>query len=361
MSDHQSFSGLRYAAHAAILIPMMVLIPGVMTLRDFGHLLNVFMAICFFILAGSIALSSPQPTMSPHGWYRGIVGNPNALGHFSAIGLLLFSHAFLSSNRLLKRRIFGGLALLAFAMLLWSYARSSAIAAFVGLAVLYVFHRSAVSKNFAIAFGSLGISLIFIPGLLEALEKRIVKHDVIDSSSNLADRILQSRSFVFERSLEAFWERPIFGWGFGVDADTDLATWSGQLTSTGFTGRDPVNDMLYTLETGGVIGFFAYFLLLALILRVWRQRHGAKVLAVIEPEGHGLARHYVAFLSLTVTLAVLFQFDNTALAAGNFFGVLFWLSLGCSLALAVHVRSETRRLGFFLRAGSARFKQCIVV
>lgn len=346
MSDYQVFSGLRLAAHAAALIPLMVLIPERMTEMDFGRVMNIILAICFLVLATSLLLGSPQPTMSPHGWYRGIVGNPNAFGHFSAMSLVLFTHAAFSTRRGSKRKMYGALALLALALLFQSYARSSAVAAFAGLSALSFFYRARISKYALIAMVAGGVAFIADPTFPEKLAERIFKHEITRTSAGgVADRLLVSRMTLFEQSIEGFQQRPLFGWGFGVDADTNLSAWSGQFTSTGFTGRDPVNDTLYTLETGGIIGFGAYLMLLAPVFWVWRQRHLAKVLAAGSSQHSVIPRHYIGFLSLTITLAVLFQLDNTALAAGNFFGVLFWLSFGCSLALAMHVRSEALRLG----------------
>lgn len=358
-SDHQAFSGLRFAAHVAVLVPMMLLVPERMNAIDFRRVMNVIMVICFVVLAVSLLLGSPQPTASPHGWYRGIVGNPNAFGHFSAVGLVLFAHAAFSTKRRGKRNMFVALALLALILLLQSYARSSTVAAFAGLIVLYFFHRAKISKYALVAIVAGGVALITDPTLPEKLADRVFKHDSAQTSLGTADRLLASRTPIFERSIEGFQQRPLFGWGFGVDADTNLSAWSVQFTSTGFTGRDPVNDILYTLETGGIIGFVAYLMLLALLSWVWRQRHLAKVLSAGLSPPSVTPRNYIGFFSLTITLAVLFQFDNTALAAGNFFGVLFWLSFGCSLALAMHVRTEALQLELLSSSRTRRSLQSL--
>lgn len=340
MSDYATFSGLRLAAHAMVLVPVMILIPECLRVRDYALILKGVMVIVGSILLVS-ALGGGGPTGSAvHGWYSGIVGNANAFGHMAAVGLVLFTHAFLSSPRGTRRKIFAALALLSVVLLLKSYARSSALAAVIGLGVLYLFYRAQISRYVALAATAVALALVAVPNFAEQISERVFKHDIANRLDNTAlGRLLVSREAVFEQQIEGFRERPLVGWGFGVDSDTDLSLWQGEFQSTGFTGRDPVNDTLYTLETGGVVGFLAYAALVALLVGAWTQRRFAA--AAMRTDRCSVL--YIAFLSLASMLAVLFQLDGTALAAGNFFAVLLWLSIGCVTGLSVLVRAEARR------------------
>jgi len=173
--------------------------------------------------------------------------------------------------------------------------------------------------------------------------------DNYTESSGALDRFASSRLSTLEKSWRGFEERPLLGWGFGVDSDTDLSRWNGELTALGSTVRDTVNDFTYTLETGGIVGLFAYVLIMSLAFKAWipwvvRSRMDT---GLQRPEYEPLASAYEVqkvFFCLAILLIVMFEFDNTALSAGNFFSALVWVSLGVSIGLYASLMSTLRRL-----------------
>ena len=345
-SDHPLFSSYRFGVHSAIVVTTLIFLPEIMRLREYSVLLVSLKVMIAVILVVSYLRPAPMTGFDNPEYFRGILGNPNAFGHMAAVGAILFVHGFLTASNALWRQVNGGLAALALVLLVNSGARSSFIAASAGFFVLYFYYRERLSNYVMLAVVGGLLALIALPSLPAEILRRVFKHDILENSDNVWDQLAASRHSVWERHIEGFLQRPLAGWGFGVDADTNLTGWNGEFASTGFTGRDPVNDTLYSLESGGVIGVMAYFLLVALLFRAWRSKSEPRNPAMADESfirDQGLKKQlHVAFLALACAMAVLFQFDNTALAAGNFFAALFWVTLGASVTLAVSLASDAR-------------------
>jgi O-antigen ligase len=233
-------------------------------------------------------------------------------------------------------------------LLLRSGARSSIIAFLSGFCVLYVFHRARLSKYSILAAVVAALALILSPGYWDQLNALVFKHAEQAPSDELSDRLLFSRQSAWDAHWEGFLERPILGWGFGIDKDSYFSEWEGEWGSTAVTGRDPVNDVMYALESGGIIGLLAYLYMTALIVKAWLP---APVRALLEVQlrrpGFGSVamayETYQVFFCLAALLIGMFQFDNTAFAAGNFFAALFWVSMGTALAFSARIVSALQQ------------------
>jgi len=332
------FSAFRLTAHAAVLVGSLLFLPQLVTFSNAPRILTALKMLVATTLLISYIQPARRTVFDTASAFRGIFGNANSFGHICAIGSLLFLHGFITNRRTRWGYVQAALTILSTSLLIRSGARSSAVALIVGILTLSLLYRKLFSRNLLIVW-CVG-SLILLAALKEQTQINafLNKHSEFDQLEQPMDRIGASRIPLWAASWEAFTERPIFGWGFGVDKDADMAKWNGQFTSLGFTKRDPVNDFTYTLETGGVIGFFAYFYLLTLLPKMWttRQRilpllfhlpptEQMRVLSALESQQ--------LFMSLALALAAMFELDGTALSAGSFFAVLLWVSLGFCVAL----------------------------
>ncbi len=332
------YSGFRFIAHALIVISSLVFLPQVVNFKNSSWLpvtLKIILALAMIV---SYVRPAHRTVFDTSNTIRGIFGNASSFGHMCAVGSLLFLHGYLASKNNFWR--FAQLILMVLSLLLMiqSGARSSAIALMGGVITLSIYYWRQFSRNLLAVWG-LGSVLLFIVIIFHPkIDAYIYKHEEFHQISDPIDRFSASRMPILIASWEAFKERPIFGWGFGVDKDTEIDNWNGQFTSLGFTTRDPVNDLTYTLETGGIVGAFAYFYLISFILRFriaksrilpLRDRMNPSEYQVVE----STLETQQLFMCLTVLLVVMFEFDGTALSAGYFFAPLLWVSLGIGASL----------------------------
>jgi O-antigen ligase len=341
------FSGYRWVAHAAIVVATLVFLPGIIREKDVSKLLWALKLIVAVILVVSYFRPAPLTIFDVPNMYRGILGNANALGHMSAVGCLLFLHGYFTQKGRLLGQLQAAMAGLAGILLIYSGARSSLVAFVGGFLVFYVFYKSRLSRYVVLGIVGVVVALVISPELSERISTFVIKHQEIKIDS-ITDRILFSRSSSWESHWEGFNDRPLLGWGFGVDKDSNLSGWTGDWTALGVVGRDPVNDIMYSLESGGIVGLFAYLFMLSLIFKAWIPRTLRSMFdtELRQPGYELLASTYEAwkvFYSLTVLLIVMFELDNTALAAGNFFAALFWVSLSLSMWLCAMLMSSLRR------------------
>lgn len=345
--EYPLFSSYRWFAHAMIVVSALVFLPQVLRMTDASKVLLALKLIVVVILFVSYIHPAPKTYLDDPGLYRGILGNPNALGHFAAVGCLLFLHGFLTQKGTRWGQFQGAMAGLAGVLLLQSGARSSAVAFFGGFFFLYVFYKAHLSRYLMLALVAASAAFAVVPNLPEDISHFVFKK-AINTENTTLERLTFTRRGVLDSSWKGFEERPLLGWGFGMDSNSNLSNWSGEWQAVGWAGRDTVNDITYVLESGGVVGLFAYVFMLSLIFKAWVPGPLRPMLRVWlpGPQGERLAAVYEVqkvFYCLTVLLMVMFEFDNTALSAGNFFSALFWVSMGLSLGLYATLMSSLRR------------------
>jgi Lipid A core - O-antigen ligase and related enzymes len=339
------FSIYRLLAHVLVVVSCLVLLPQAIQLNDGNRALIVLKALIAVTLIISWVNPAPLTSYDSANQFRGIFGNSNSLGHMAAIGCLLFMHGFLTASN----RTFGKLELLLTIfcgyILIRSGARSSSVALLAGLVALFVIRKEMNTRNLLAGWGVVLSGLILAITLQSHIVDFVFKSRARENPKLVTQSISYSRLPTWSASWEGFKQRPLLGWGFGVDSDTDLSNWHGQFTAIGFTGRDALNDLTFTLETGGIVGCFAYFFLLAFAIKLWIPPLQAgwlsKGLQQAECEiVNSAIEAQQAFACLTVMLIVLFEFDDTALSAGSFPSVLLWTSLGFSAALRTMLTTE---------------------
>lgn len=344
-AEYILFSSYRWIAHAMIVVSALVFLPRALRMTDLSKLLWALKLIVAVILVVSYFRPAPLTNLDVANMYRGILGNANVLGHMSAVGCLLFLHGFVTQKGRLLGQLQGAMAGLAGILLIQSGARSSLVAIVGGFLVFYVLYKSKLSRYFMLgilgAMAGATAVLVVIPNPSESISEFVLKHKNEIQYSRIAgnsatERMVFTRLPLWERHWEGFKERPLLGWGFGLDSDTDLSGWSGEWAAVGRAGRDPTNDVMYSLESGGIVGLFAYLFMLGLIFKASIPRAMRLMFdANLRRPGYELLGSaydvWKAFYCLTVLLIVMFEFDNTAFAAGNFFAALLWASLGLSM------------------------------
>jgi hypothetical protein len=332
------FSSYRLLSHAMVVVSALIFVPSLLRMTDASRLLLTLKVLVAVILFASYFWPAPLSRFDVINMYRGILGNSNALGHMAAIGCLLFLHGFFIQRRGLWCQLQGVMAGLAGILLIQSGARSSFLTLIAGLIVFYLLYRSELPRYVAVLaiIGALSAPIIF-PGLQGDISSFVFKQSK-DEYAGTLERVMSSHRPVLERHWEGFKERPLLGWGFGLDKDSNLSRWDGSWSFAKVTGRDPVNDIMYTLESGGIVGLFSYVFLLSLIAKAWIPAAEQSMIKarLRQPGYESLSSMYETqkiFYCLVAALIVLFELDNTALSAGNFFSTLLWVSLGITLRM----------------------------
>jgi O-antigen ligase len=275
--------------------------------------------------------------------------------------LLYFHGGIISSKAKWKFSQFG-IALVAAGILVMSWARSSMVGFLVGLTVLNHFYglsRSLLAKSMTLLLAcfllaSPMVQSVFIQFLAkEGAGKEqpspiltLIKEDVFKKGPSF-ETIIQNRSSLWLEAWEGFKKRPFLGWGFGANKDVK-SDWAIRATSDGMV-RDLTNDLLFTLEGSGIIGFLAY---IGLMISIFKQSLSKQQIIRIRKNskeklwiGENSIRnrllaqdHHQAILYvISISLFALFQTDGSAFSAGSLISAIFWICAGAAGAL----RAET--------------------
>jgi O-antigen ligase len=347
-SDYPMFSGFRLVAHLMIVVFGLVFLPQLLRLTDATRMLTILKLIVGIILVVSYFRPSPLTIYDDPDLYKGILGNANTLGHMSAVGCLLFFHGYLTGSDTRWGKAQAGLAALAALLMMQSGARSSLVALVAGFFMLCFLYKERLSRYLVLGLLAGLAILALVPNVSQRISDFAFKHRLNVEYESTLDHLTFSRQDAWERSWDGFRQKPILGWGFGLDSDADVSNWTGKWTSLGVSGRDPVNDVMSALESGGVVGLAAYVALVALLMKGWfpaAVRAGLDA-ALKEPDAARVSRMYEAqkaYFCLSLMLIVLFEFDNTALAAGSFFAALLWVSLGLCVGFRAVLMAGIRR------------------
>jgi O-antigen ligase len=336
-AENTSFSGLKWASHAAMIVVFLVFLWQNLPIKRVNQIINILK--WFFAILIFLSWLKPMSSIQTEGQdlFRGIFGNPNAMGQVVAIGGLLFLHSFLTAKASWLRRAELIMAFVA-AWLVWlSGARSAMVASITGLVLMNYFYPSKLrGKVFWVTLLAGGLALV-MPDLPRAAKQFVLRGDT--ETKPFSEQIIETRAEVWKAAWEGFQKRPVFGWGFGAD-DRIPKQWVPKLTAIGTVSRDSVNDTLIVLESTGVVGLMAYILLVILSIKQIPTRQERFLLRKIHaPPSVAKAadfspyhNHAIAFI-IALTLLVTVQFDNTALSAGNFVSVTLWLCVALAGAL----------------------------
>jgi len=347
-SDHPLFSGYRLAAHLMIVVFGLVFLPQLLRLSDAPRTLMTLKLMVGVILVVSYFRPAPLTIYDDPELYKGILGNANTLGHMSAVGCLLFFHGYLTASDTRGGKAQAGLAALAALLMTQSGARSSLAAFVAGVGIMCFLYRERLSRHIILGLLAGLVVIVVIPNVPQRISNFALKYKLNGNYESTLDHLTYSRQDAWERSWDGFKQKPILGWGFGLDSDADLSNWTGAWTSLGVSGRDPVNDVMSSLESGGIVGLAAYLALLTLLVKGWFPATMRTALdgPSKQPDGVRVLRMYdaqKAYFCLSLMLMVLFEFDNTALAAGSFFSGLLWISLGLCIGFRALLMAGIRR------------------
>lgn len=329
-AEDQLFSAFRWASHAAMLVLFYVFVREVVTSVEARWMtLGVKLGLAAAIIL-SIVAPAPRNYLDDEALFRGVFGNPNTLGHFSAVAFLLFVHGAASVRSLLQRNVELGLALVALGLVWHSGARSSFVALSAGLLILSRYYRGFFRRRLLLAFAALIVAAVFNPKLPSEMLGFVAKRGT--ELELKAENVLRSRLTVWQESWDGFTDRPLLGWGFGAHKGVS-GDWQFGLQAVGYATRDLVNDTMFLLESAGVVGLLGFAVLAVVVLR-----HYPPGVRGMPPNGpfREVYDLNVLFAVLATSLLVLFQFDDTGFSAGNLPSALLWLFAG----LAGAMRSE---------------------
>ena len=340
MAENFSFSCMKWASHAAMIVVFLLFLWQSLAIKRVNETLNILKVLLALLMFVSF-LKPESPTMVRDiELFRGAFGNANAMGQVAAIGGLLFLHSFLTAKASWVRRAELIMACVA-GWLVWSSgARSAMVGAITGLILMnYLYPSKLRRKVFWVALLVGGLALV-MPDMPRAAQQFVLRGGL--GKRTLTEQIFRTRTSVWSAAWEGFKKRPVFGWGFGAD-DRIPKQWEPKLSAIGTVSRDSVNDTLIVLESTGVVGLMAYILLVILSIKQIPTRQERFLLQKIHAppsvsKGVGFSayhNHAIAFI-IALTLLVTFQFDNTALSAGNFVSVILWLCV----ALAGAIRNK---------------------
>jgi len=164
-ADYPLFSSYRLGAHAMIVVSSLVFLPQILRITDANRLLNALKLIVAVILVVSYFQPAPRTTFDDPNLFRGILGNPNSLGHMAAIGCLIFFHGYLTSKGKWWTYLQAILAALAGLLIIRSGARSSAMACLVAFLFLYTYYKAHLSRYLVVGILSALVALAIAPSL----------------------------------------------------------------------------------------------------------------------------------------------------------------------------------------------------
>jgi O-antigen ligase len=340
-AENPMFSGLKWVSHAAMIVLFLVFLLQSVTLQQASQALRILKVLVAILIL--LSWLKPAPTIGYVEFdkvelFRGAFGSPNSMGQVAAVGCLLFLHSFLTSKKSWLRWAEIVAACVA-AWLVWSSgARSAMVAAVTGLFLINYFYPGKLrGRTFWVVVLAAGLALA-LPDIPKAV-KRFVLRDSSRKTATFSEQIFKTRASVWTAAWEGFKKRPLSGWGFGAD-DGISEVWEPKFTAIGIVSRDSINDTLIALESTGVIGLIAYILLVILSLkqiptpreRFFLRRIHAPPSVSRDTGSSAYHNHAIAFI-IAASLLVTFQFDNTALSAGNFVSVMLWLCVAIAGAI----------------------------
>jgi len=392
-AENYEFSGLRWVTQGMLILSCMVFLRGTFNPERVEDLLLPLKVISLILLLISFVFPAPL-NVYDNPYFRGAMGDSNSFGHVSAICALVYLQGAITAKKGSWRIVQSVVAALAIIMLIRSSARSSVaafLAGFILISYYFGLTRSLLSKGvilLVLAF------LVASPGIHEKIGSFIAKEEregkkqsksvgleMYLKSGFLSGSVFVTRERLWSEAWGGFLQRPVLGWGFGANANIPKE-WAIGPTGFGVT-RDLTNDLLFTLEGSGLVGFLGYLALMVSILKQsptrqeillirksvkkesdassmkwgYRFSHGKASSSIPEEftgsarggdnrnmEDWALSRAYVhsQMYILSVSLFVLFFFDGSAFSAGSLISAIFWISAGAASLTRMEFAADER-------------------
>jgi O-antigen ligase len=332
---------MRWASHAIMLVVFMISLPQLVTVKQIQQMMTILKYMMAFMVIISWMVPSLQTHYDSGDLYEGAMGNANSMGDIAFITAFLFMQNYITEKVPRARYIAGALAVIAMMTVWKSGARSAMVALICGIVLLCYYYRKSMRASVLVCILAGSVLMVSFPEVPEHIFNFAQKTD----PNTKVTGAMRSRLPVWTAAYEGFKARPIVGWGFGADSNISRQ-WSVQLTSIGTVERDVVNDVLFMLEGGGILGLVSYLLSIWLVLKQCPNRSQRSILQNFrreqENDGADWAVHHahVAMYLLPVCLLVLTQFDNTAFSAGNLISVTLWLCTGSAAVLRHEIGTQ---------------------
>lgn len=263
--------------------------------------------------------------------------HPNCHSVFASLFVVLLAAIFLLGEYP-KRRIALAMIALWIVFMIWSKARASVAATFVGLLVLIVLAqpfrnrfgwRLRVNVSRAQIFASLAMVGVLL-GFVDLATRGGISRPVIafinkaGSDSELTEidtgQVLASRQGLIDLSWKNFQEHPLTGIGFQVGTHETFirnATWFTAPAEKGFLPTA-------VLEEGGIVGATAFVLFLLALLGEFYARRNVPAIAML-----------IAYLTSNMAEVTMFSPGGS--------GAFGWMMIGAAMILGDHCWHRPRQ------------------
>jgi O-antigen ligase len=332
------YSILRWGSHALMILALVVFLRASMIANDVDRLIFFLKVVLGITVVASYLWPAPPTVYDMASINRGIMGNANSFGQLCAVSALLFGHGYLTHPHLWRARLEGALGIFS-AVLMWSSgSRSALVLLIIGAIVIIIVYKKYIHRAVILAVISAAFLMLVFPQIGEDIHNFVAKWST--NPQFAGTDVLTGRTDIWTQSWDGFQARLLMGWGFGADANFNLSAWTNQWSAIAAKGRDGVNDLLFIMEGTGLYGLFGYLLLLVVVLHARSSRFlsfymGRLDLSALDIERHralitNYNNHSICF-AISLAMLVCFQLDNTALSAGNFMSVAFWVLVAGNL------------------------------
>jgi O-antigen ligase len=333
-AENPLFSGMKWISHALMLLVFLVFLRQSLKANQVNAVVLFLKGTIVTLLLASWMKPAWKVSSLDMQLYRGAFGSPNSMGQVAAIGALLLIHGALTGKIQWLRYLEACVAALALWLTWSSGARSAMIVFLTGIVLMNYFYRTRLSKKTVWITLLMAFLMVAMPDLPKSAHQVLLRGS--ETSESFSEQIFKTRKEVWSAAWEGFQNRPFLGWGFGADG-TISKEWNVQFTALGTVSRDNVNDTMTMLESTGVVGLMAYFLLILVAFKqipTWYQRRMLHQTSPISMKiDLSLYHTHAITYILAISLIVMVQFDNTALSAGNFISVALWLCVAVSGAI----------------------------
>lgn len=310
------------------LVYFLILISVLKDKVDWTWFLKIFAGVTFLVSLYAWAQRMGISAVYESGVYRltGTIGNAAFLAGLLLFGIFAFLYLFVSSKDKYWRVYYIVGAISNLMIMALSQTRGTmlglATAVFLGFIILSFSQKQVGKKAANIYRVILLLSIIFVIGIFSFRDSAFVKHNTLlnrFTSIDLSDTTTQTRLYAWRGGLEAFKDKPIFGWGvdnFNIAYNHyfDAGFYNYVQTESWFDRAH--NQLIEYLTTTGVIGLLSYLLIWYFaVASIFKLRKKEKI------------DHYQTILLLGVLVAYfvhnLLVFDSVSTLLSFFFVLAF--------------------------------------